>query len=109
MKSVLIQACLLSTHIELYQITGKTTNREFITVRFVFQPPVTMAPRGERDKADASLIVSTSRISQLSKCLQGHDYPESIVDPKNANPGMKKGEQVIDNIVLKYTYSLTFI
>ena len=86
----------------LYQITGKTTNREFIT-------PVTMAPRAERDKADASLIVSTSRISQPSKRLQGHDYPESIVDPKNANPGTRKGEQVIDNIVLKYTYSLTFV
>ena len=36
----------------------------------------TMAPRGERDKADPSLIITTSRrIHQPSKRLQGIDYP----------------------------------
>jgi len=48
------------------------------------QPPIqaslakAMATRRERDKADTSLIVSTSHAHHPSKRLQGCDYPTPV-------------------------------
>ncbi|KIL54969.1 hypothetical protein M378DRAFT_18373, partial [Amanita muscaria Koide BX008] len=65
-----------------------------------------MPPRGERDKVDSSLIISTARISQPSKRSRGLDYPESTVmtnkeedpNPKNIVLLGKNTEETIGRV-----------